>query len=255
MALHYHIHPQYAHLQPLIAEVPRRFDNEGSLMYQVRNTIKRMELNENIWNVKSFQIPHFINRLAYRYFRQSKAARSYLYSLRLLELGVGTPQPIAYIEEHLFGGLSRSYYISQQIDYDYTLGDLLRRPPRGAAEMIARCIRFISDFHRKGVCFHDLSVGNILVKICPDGTPLFYLVDVNRTQFFDRPLTCSESVKPFCRLDTTPEQKEDILRQYASVSGFDYDEVKRHYAQHSRRDKQRRRLKIFHLRRGNDHNE
>lgn len=256
MTIHYHIHPQFESLRRLVTEIPARFETEGTLMYQVRNSIKRMDLKEgNIWNVKSFQIPNIINQFAYRYCRKSKAERSFRYSMRLLSLGVSTPQPIAYILESNLWGLQRSYYISQQIDYDYTLGDLLRRPPVGADKMITECLHFINDFHRKGVYFLDLSVGNILVKKQPDGTTLFYLVDVNRATFFDHSLTCSESVKAFCRLDTTPEQKEDILRQYAAIAGFDFEQVKHHYAQHQRRDQRRRQLKIFHLRRGNDKNE
>ena len=230
-----------------IERIPTRFESEGDVIYQVRNCIKKINVVGEVWNVKSFQIPIPINQFIYRFCRKSKAERSYRNAIRLLELNISTPQPIAYIVEKSLWGINRSYYISQQIAYDHTLGDLFRKPPQDAQLIITECIKYINSFHRKGLYFLDLSVGNILIKRQADGGFTFYLIDLNRAKFYRRSLTCRESVKAFCRLDTTAEQKESVLRQYAEISGFDYDDVIHHYNQHKEKDNRRRKMKKFHL--------
>lgn len=245
----YHIHRLYAHLRNEIERIPARFGKEGDVVYQVRNCIKKIDVVGEMWNVKSFQIPNTLNQFVYRHCRKTKAERSYKNAIRLLQLNISTPQPIAYIIEKNFWSINRSYYISQQIAYDHTLGDLFRNPPQDAQRIITECIKYINSFHRKGVYFIDLSVGNILIKRQADGGFTFYLIDLNRAKFYNRSLTCSESVKAFCRLDTTVEQKMEVLRQYAQISGFAYDDVVHHYNQHKEKDLQRRKMKKYHLKR------
>lgn len=244
---HIGIHEHYQERNQEIASLPSRFNNEGTVLYHVRNCIKKIDVTDGTWNIKSFQIPHIINRIIYRYFRKSKAERSYINSIKLLELGINTPHPIAYIIDHNITGIYNSYYISQHIDYDLTLGDLIARRPHNGQEIMTQCLQFIHNFHSKGVYFLDLSVGNILIKQQPNGNYTFYLVDVNRTIFHNRPLTCSESIKAFCRLDSTHQEKEWILRHYAQVAGYDYNQVMECYRHHSNQDAHRRQLKRFHL--------
>ena len=67
-----------------------------------RNKIKLFELEGKTINIKSFKVPNLINKIAYKYFRKSKARRSFEYATTLLEKGIGTPQPIAYFENFDF---------------------------------------------------------------------------------------------------------------------------------------------------------
>ena len=83
-----------------------------------RNKIKLFELEGKTINIKSFKIPNLKNKIAYKYFRKSKARRSFEFATILLEKGIGTPQPIAYFENHDFIGLKDSYYISEHLQYD-----------------------------------------------------------------------------------------------------------------------------------------
>lgn len=133
---------------------------------------------------KILQKPIPVNSFIYRYCRKTKAERSYKNAVRLLNLNISTPQPIAYIIEKNLLGIHRSYYISQQIAYDHTLGDLFRKPPQDAPHIIGECIKYINSFHRKGVYFLDLSVGNILIKRQADGvlhSTLSILIGQNST--------------------------------------------------------------------------
>ena len=49
------------------------------------NKIKLFELESKTINIKSFKIPHLINKITYKYFRKSKARRTFGYTTTLLE--------------------------------------------------------------------------------------------------------------------------------------------------------------------------
>ncbi|MAP53765.1 MAG: Kdo domain containing protein, partial [Altibacter sp.] len=102
----------FQHKVSEIVEMITHFETRGTLLGDgERNTIKLFNLDELTVNVKSFKRPNLINRIAYRYFRKSKAERSYTYANTLLEKGIGTPQPIAYFENRDLLGLKDSYYV------------------------------------------------------------------------------------------------------------------------------------------------
>lgn len=77
-----------------------------------RNELRKMEYNGKEYVIKSFHSPHLINRFVYGIFRPSKAKRSYDHAEMLLKIGVGTPQPVGYM--NIRSGLlfDKSYYIS-----------------------------------------------------------------------------------------------------------------------------------------------
>ena len=85
---------------------------------------KIVTLHERLYTIKSFKIPNFINQLAYRFVRKSKAERSYIYANKLLALNIKTPIPIAYKIETTPFLFKKSFYVSELIDYDLTYRDL-----------------------------------------------------------------------------------------------------------------------------------
>ena len=144
------------------------------------------DLETKTINIKSFKIPHLINKIAYRYFRKSKARRSFEFANRLLELGVGTPQPIAYFENYNLIGLEKSFYISEHLECDLTFRELVEIPDYPDHENILRQFtRFSFDLHQKGIEFLDHSPGNTLIKKNAEGNYDFFLVDLNRMNFHD----------------------------------------------------------------------
>ena len=245
MKFRYVINPLYEAFAKDILDLPHRFDKEGKILYNPRNCIKCIEVSGVSMNVKSFKVPHFLNRIVYRYFRKTKAERSYLNAQKLLSMGVNTPTPIAYIVEEGISGIFRSYYITEQIKVDYHLGDLVKRNIPDFQEVMRSTMAFIASFHKKGVFFLDLSVGNLLIQRQPTGEIKHFLVDINRMTFYNRPLTCSEGVKAFCRLDSPYELKELLLREYARQSNFDFDKVISSFHYHAAFDNFRRDLKQF----------
>ena len=149
-----------------------------------RNKIKIFKSNEQLINVKSFQIPIVINKIVYRYFRKSKAKRSFENAQILIKKNIGTPEPVAYYEQHNLLGLGKSYYASEHLITDLTFRELINIPDYPDHENILRQFTyFCFTMHEQGIEFLDHSPGNTLIKKAIDGLYNFYLVDLNRMRF------------------------------------------------------------------------
>lgn len=188
-----------------------------------RNSIKLFKLNETTVNIKSFKIPNIFNQIAYRFFRKSKAQRSFEYANKLKALGIGTPQPMAYYEFPTLLLFKKSFYISEHQDCDLTFRELSRDfnyPNHN--EILRAFTRFTFELHNKEVLFLDHSPGNTLIKKVYDSYA-FYLVDLNRMQF--KTLSFEDRIKNFSRL--TPHQYivEIMSDEYAKCMQMDYDTV------------------------------
>lgn len=184
-----------------------------------RNIIKLFEVEGKAINIKSFKIPHLINKIAYKYFRKSKARRSFEYATILLEKGIGTPQPIAYFENFSFIGLEDSYYISEQLKYDLTFRELVEIPDFPEHENILRQFtRFSFDLHQKGIEFLDHSPGNTLIKKNSKGNYDFFLVDLNRMEFHAS-MPFEIRMKNLCRLTPVKDMVVVMSNEYAKISG------------------------------------
>ncbi|RYG28051.1 MAG: Kdo domain containing protein, partial [Chitinophagaceae bacterium] len=96
------------------------FTQLGTVLASGRNTIRIFDLDQHRINIKSFKRPNIINRFVYKYFRKSKAQRSFEYATRLLEMGVGTPKPVAFCEHIDLSGLRASFYASEHLDAQLT---------------------------------------------------------------------------------------------------------------------------------------
>lgn len=151
-----------------------------------RNSIKIFDFQDKKVNIKSFKVPHLINKIAYKYFRKSKAKRSFEYATILLEKGVGTPKPIAYFENYDTIGLKDSYYVSEHLQCDLTFRELVEIPDYPENDIILReFTKFSFDLHQKGIEFMDHSPGNTLIKKRNEGIYDFFLVDLNRMDFHE----------------------------------------------------------------------
>ena len=182
-----------------------------------RNQIKLFELEGKTINVKSFKVPHFINKIAYKYFRKSKARRSFEYATALLQKGIGTPQPIAYFENYDFIGLKDSYYFSEHLDCDLTYRELVEIPDFPDHDNILRQFtRFSYDLHQKGIEFLDHSPGNTLIKKNTEGNYDFFLVDLNRMNFHDS-MDFDSRMKNLSRLTPKKEMIAIMSNEYAKL--------------------------------------
>ena len=75
------LNPQYKSLYTFIETLPQNFNAGGEIVQDRRNTIKKFKVNGLEINVKRYRVPILINRIAYRFFRKSKAVKAYFNSL------------------------------------------------------------------------------------------------------------------------------------------------------------------------------
>lgn len=200
------------------------FDYQGiPFGNQDRNALKLFDLNGKIINIKSFKVPNIINQVAYRFFRKSKAQRSFEYANILVGLGIGTPNPIAYYENTTLFLFKNSYYLSEQQDCDITYRELTTDFNYPDYDAILRAFtRFTFNLHENEIHFLDHSPGNTLIKKVGDSYH-FYLVDLNRMNF--GPMDFETRIKNFARLTTHKSMVEVMSDEYAKCTGEDYNKV------------------------------
>ena len=192
------------------------FQNSGELFGNGdRNKIKLFNFNGKTINIKSFKIPNIINKVAYKYFRKSKAKRSFEYATILLEKGIGTPEPIAYYENFNFLGLKDSYYVSEHLVTELTYRELVEIPDYPDYDNILRQFtKFTFDLHQKGVEFLDHSPGNTLIKKVTENKYEFFLVDLNRMNFHET-MSFEQRMNNFRRLTPRKDMIAVMSNEYA----------------------------------------
>jgi len=216
------INPTYSILNSFVTSIPTLFDQEGELVYAGRNQLKRYSVEGYDIIVKRYKVPHLINRIAYTFFRPSKAKRAYEYALKLLDLGVNTPAPIAYIEQKSFGLLNHGYFISIY-EKDYTDIRNLMTGAQTNDALLQELSSYIAQFHNKGVLHFDMSPGNILYKEV-DSHFQFSLIDINRMQFLPN-ISNEKRFKSFRQLSDNKTVLTRIAQLYASASKLDEAEA------------------------------
>lgn len=223
------IHPNYQKLEHFISFLPENFLNQGEYIHDGRNKIKMFDVDGLKINVKRYRIPLIFNRLIYVYLRQPKAVRAYDYALKLLEAGVNTPAPIAYILERKNGLLGFSYFLSVQVPYSRRFYEFGNSPMDEEHRMILEAFgHYTATLHNKEIYHQDYSPGNILFDVI-DGKPEFCLVDINRMEF--GPVSMKKGCLNFARLWGPLQMFRIIAKAYAQTRGFNEEETCREILQ------------------------
>ncbi len=207
--------------KPELIHVIKNFDSTGKIFGNgKRNTIKIFDVANLEVNVKSFKIPNLVNRVAYKYFRKSKARRSFEFANKLKAMNIGTPEPIGFAEDANVAGLGRSFYLSENLNVDLTFRELVEIPDfPDHSNILKQFVVFCFKLHQNGVLFLDHSPGNTLIKKVSDGKYEFFLVDLNRMDFHDH-LDFDQRMKNLSRL--TP--KEEMVRAMSYAYAEHYPE-------------------------------
>lgn len=218
------IHASYKRFKTEIDAFIFNFKTTGEAFgNQDRNSLKLFNLHGNTVNIKSFKRPNLINTIAYRFFRKSKAQRSFENATTLLDLGILTPKPIAYYEFSDVFSFKDSFYISEHLKCDLTYRELTTDFEIQDHEAILRAFtRFTYKLHENGVHFLDHSPGNTLIKRVDDGYD-FYLVDLNRMHFGK--MDFETRVKNFSKLTIHKFMIHIMSNEYAKCSGEDEAKV------------------------------
>lgn len=214
---------KYEPLEKNISQLIASYNETGEQLKDARNKLKIFKLNDIKVNIKSFKVPNILNQIVYNFFRKGKAQRSFEYANNLLSLGVGTPAPIAYYENKTLLFFKKSFYVSEQLEYDLTYRELIRDLNYPNHDEILRAFtRFTFELHEKGINFLDHSPGNTLIKI-KNGEFDFFLVDLNRMEF--KTMDFKDRMSNFSRLSKYKSMVETMSDEYAKCIGKDYSIV------------------------------
>ena len=117
--------------------------------------------------------------------RGSKAERAYLHAARWRNLGIDTPEEVAFVEERRYGILRASYFISLYSDYRPVMEVMEETAPDADVKMCLfdQLANFIYHIHWAGILHRDLNIGNILCAESLPGKFSFQLIDTNRMEF------------------------------------------------------------------------
>ena len=208
------VNPEYSYLESYIRELPDSFKSEGESIYKGRNELKIFEIDGQKIVVKSFKIPHLINKIAYSFVRPSKAKRSYLYGLEIIKRGIITPAPIAYIEEYKGGLLNQSFYVCEYCEYKRSFREFDLRPGtfENKTDILIAFADYTAQMHNALIYHQDYSNGNILFEKQNDSIH-FSIVDVNRIAWGN--IGEEKSYKSFHRLCAGEEMLRIIAERYA----------------------------------------
>lgn len=214
------LNPKYKEQEKAIIQLVTSFFEEGNLIVKgSRNTIKSNFLGSEKVNIKFFKKPGIFKSIIYSFFRSTKAKRSFDYANYLTNHNILTPQPIAYIEERsVFGLLGDSFYISQQIDYDFTIRELIHNPLfPNRNSILEQFAEFTFKMHEANVNFLDHSPGNTLIVDKGNNQFEFYLIDLNRMKF--EKLSIEKRMDNFKKMWLSRTMIKVVAKKYAKLIG------------------------------------
>lgn len=244
VSIKYSCNLDFSYFQKVLPNIGEIFDSSTQSIHKARNELRVLPIEGLEIVVKSFKVPHFFNRVVYTFFRDTKASKSYHNAIRLKDLEISTPTPIAYVEFFSAGLLSNSYFLSMYTPYDLTIREALHHKVDDYEAILRAFAAYTYDLHQKGVWHLDYSPGNILIKRTDSGY-LFSIVDINRMIF--KPITPLEGCENFNKLWARDEDIEIMGREYARLSGLDeattIAEMKRHNDANKRIKNFKKRLK------------
>jgi serine/threonine protein kinase len=217
------LNPKYENFKEPLLTIRTIFKNADESIHKARNELKIIELLGIKCVVKSFKVPHIINRIAYTHLREGKAKKSFTNALQLQALHVNTPEPIGIIEFFQSGLLSESYFISVYEPYDFTIREVFHHKVEDTENILKEFAHFSYDLHQKGVWHVDYSLGNILITKQVDCYK-FSLVDINRMQF--KTITPQEGLKNFNKF--WAKDKYDLIiiaKEYAALASFNEEKA------------------------------
>ncbi|WGF92703.1 lipopolysaccharide kinase InaA family protein [Aequorivita marisscotiae] len=227
------IHPDYSQMATKLRHVLNNFSKKGEYVTKgERNVIKTVVVEGNSLNIKKFKTPNVFQSQVYQYLRKSKAKRSYEYALKLIGFGIKTPFPVAYFER-FSGGLKESFYVSEQVNYDFDFRELIHNPQfKKRKEILNQFTQFTFKLHENGVNFLDHSPGNTLIMDNGNDNYEFYLIDLNRMRF--EKMTFEKRMHNFRRLWLSKTMVKIMAAEYAKLYGKTYSETHQLMLKHSR---------------------
>ena len=220
----------------------KEFTQNQNIIKDDRNIIKILSIGEIETVTKFFKTPNFIQGIIYKFFRKSKARRSYEYSIFLNQKGIKVPEPLGYIEVYDRFRLRQSYYVSRKIDFDFTLDLATKKKVEDYRSILKSFTDFTYKVHKNNIMHLDYSTGNICVKKNEKGYD-FFLVDLNR--LYKGFVSSKAGLENLNRISKDPEIIKILAEGYASKASVSFSESNKYLNRAVNRDLLRLQLKKF----------
>lgn len=214
------VNSAYAQLGDFLRQLPVQFDTLGRIIHDGRNTVRTVSRDGLTLVVKRFKCPMWFQRVAYTWFRPTKARRAYEFALRFRNLGIDTPRPVAYVETREGGLFSRGYFVSEG-DFRPSCVPFGNGSGLEGEAMIAALARQLCDLHRLGILHGDLNLSNILYEETDPGQWHFAFIDINRTRFVKGTVTKDMAAENLCWLTHNRPLLMQVCRAYARLRRWD----------------------------------
>ncbi|MCR5394238.1 MAG: lipopolysaccharide kinase InaA family protein [Bacteroidales bacterium] len=213
------INPRHEALRRFVEQLPDTFDVSGRLLHDGRNQVRLIEAEGQSWVVKRYKVPMWHQRLDYTFFRPSKARRAYLFGLRLTELHIDTPEPVACLEQYSAGLFRVGYFVSAYCPD--ASASVLRDQEHPDVQLTLAIAHALADMHQKGVLHGDTNLSNFLYR-ADDSQWGYHIttIDVNRSKFGEN-LSFDQCTKNLCRVTHVRPLLQQIVEQYAQLRGWD----------------------------------
>lgn len=223
MSIKYKLNSYYKSCEDFLLNIKSYFQENLNTIHKARNELKVIKYKDLQTVVKAFKVPNIVNQIVYAYFRDSKAKKSYQNAIKLKELNINTPNPIGYIEFYRNFLFKESFFISEKVDYLFTIREPLRNVDlKDREEIIKKFVAFTYNLHKNRVYHKDYSAGNILVFKNEKDEYDFSLVDINRMEF--KPIDLELGLDNFAKLWLDSDNLQIIAKEYSKLS--DVDEFK-----------------------------
>lgn len=216
----YELNLKYAIIKDFLLNIKDFFKQNSNTIHKARNELKVIEYKDIQTVVKAFKIPNILNQIIYAYFRDSKAKKSYQNAIKLKELNINTPNPIGYIEFYRYFLFKESFFISEKVDYIFTIREPLRNIHlEDREEIIKKFVAFTYNLHKNCIYHKDYSAGNILVFKNDKDEYDFSVVDINRMEF--KAIDLKTGLDNFAKLWLDDDNLQIIAKEYSKLSNVD----------------------------------
>lgn len=212
---------EYRHLEGKIGNFRGFFGMQGELLYAGRNCLKLYEIDSYKLVVKKYRTTKLTQILSL--FKKSKARKSFYNGIKLCELNINTPQPVAYMEiKSMWGFVKESYYICRYIPHS-AIGECYGDETNFVQDVITDFAKFAAMLHERGVIHKDLNSTNVRFERNGADNTVFWLIDINRMKFAPngKPFDLKTSFKNLTRFSCNSPMFEFFVRHYLKARNID----------------------------------
>lgn len=215
--MYIHINSNYEYLRPQIIRIIENNYTADEVFCNQRNRVEKVTIADKKIVVKRYQLPHAINRIIYTFFRKSKARRAYEHALKLLNNGIDTPFPVAYVETKRYGLFHTGYLFTEYMEHQ-TLAQVRNSdmPIEKLQQLECDIISFTIMLHNKKILPLDYNPANIFCHYDDIAEHFsFAITDINRMQF-GRRVRNSDAMKSFMQLNIPYDKLYNFILEYSS---------------------------------------